>query len=146
MLSHGREAAGQEERLGAMTQSRTMRAMAEALEKKAKAGKAAADHFVNATTQFQEEERAHGASLTQVLGVQISSRVDGEGAFYGFWQDGDDNLAVYVYPPKHLWNGDIIPASPELHETDWQVVVGGRHVALAATINDLPALSTQKLR
>lgn len=127
-----------------MTQSRTSRAITEALEA-AITGKAAADDFVNAALRFMEEEKAHGAALANVLGAKMSRRVDGEGAFYGWWEDGDDSLPVYVYPPKDLWNGDIIPEVPELHATDWQVVVAGKKVAQAAMIKDLPALSALEL-
>ncbi|MEO0810492.1 MAG: hypothetical protein AAFW82_07640 [Pseudomonadota bacterium] len=127
-----------------MTESRTIRAMMEAM----MAGVAvqeAAEESMKAAARFMEEEKAHGAALADALGATMSRRVDGEGAFYGWWEDGDDSLPVYVYPPKDLWNGDIMPGAPELHETDWQVVVAGKKVAQAAMIKDLPALSALEL-
>ena len=123
-----------------MVESRRHKAMMETLMAAAR-GQGTADDFVDATRRFDEEDKAAGAALSASLGVKMSNRVDGEGAFYGWWRDGENGLTVYVYPPRDLWNGDHAPNSLGLHETDWQVMVGGKKVAQAAMIKDLPALS-----
>ena len=123
-----------------MLQGRRHKAMMETLMAAAR-GKGTSEDFIDAARRFDEEDKASGAALSDSLGVEISSRVDGEGAFYGSWWNGENSLSVYVYPPVDLWNGDHAPTSPTLHETDWQIMVGGEKVAQAAMIKDLPALS-----
>lgn len=128
-----------------MVQSRRNKALIAALEQ-IQQGKGSADDYMNAASRIDEEDKAHGEALTKALGVPMSTRVDGEGSFYGFLPGGPHgDLNVYVYPPKHLWNGDVVPQVPELNDTDWQVMAAGYPYAAAAKIEDLPALKAENV-
>jgi len=93
--------------------------------------------FLQAIDQIYDEDRRYAATLSAHLVLDFAPRVDGEGAFYANMKTADGMVLVNVFPPRDLWNGQVAPVEPELHETDWQLIVDGEKVGQGPHTVDL---------
>ena len=119
--------------------SRTRQALAETVTA-IQSGAASVEDYAKAAERIANDDKCFGQELSDHLGLQFAPRVDGEGAFYAEYRKGDDaSVMVYVYPPKQWWNGDYPPEYGDLmlHETLWQMTVGGVLASQAEVITGL---------
>jgi len=92
---------------------------------------------LQAIDQIYDEDRQYAATLSAHFDLDFAPRVDGEGAFYANMKMADGMVLVNLFPPRDLWNGQVEPIQPRLHETDWLLIVDGEKVGQGPHIVDL---------
>ena len=77
--------------------------------------------------------------------VELSTRPDGFGFFYGSVRSGDRTCHINVLPPRPLWTGDFVLDGHEPHATDWIIYADGEEIARVRRREDIAAEVGRKL-
>jgi hypothetical protein len=67
--------------------------------------------------------------------LKLSERPDGFGYFYGHVIKDDVTYRVDVLPPRHLWEGDIMPAA--ISATEFIIYCDGEEIGRATRREDI---------